>query len=581
MKQFKTRILVASIATLVSAGVAADTYDYQIIETPESVRDAFAVDINDQGLALMQTRVPFNAELNFDLISARQLADAQISTEFDPETDTLTRLQYFNLINLLGDRVNNDSTSLRLATNFGAEFNGQQVTIPALLNSAGNAASSQLNSSDSEFHGLNQNNIRVGIVTAPYVREDYTYQPEPDSEGNEFDPITTSFAQRDFTSRALWFDGSGYKLIAPPETQILGGESALFDINEQNLAVGFASVSVTPRSATRIEECLELEGEASAPETPYNCVWRAWHAAQQAPAANMGSFAGVLYTNGSIYNVQATTWQLDANGEVLGATHYPPLMERMEEDEDELSTYAYAVNNNGVAVGQSWTYWGDEPEAIGRIKMPAIFIDGETRPVTTDVDYVWGAATDINDDDLAIGFVMQTYQGVRRADPFVFDVAANEFEVLPTFFVGSSTYPNSINNQGFVVGNAEIDPSLNNTRKQAGFIYNLNDPELGLIDLNDAIGCSADVYIVSAEAINENNQVLATAIVDQQYTDENGETQTEQLAKTLILNPISGGEISNCSDTQDKVERQGGSMSPWSLLAMLLIGGLITVRRKF
>ncbi|SFR40338.1 Protein of unknown function [Pseudidiomarina maritima] len=581
MKQFKTQILVATIAASLSGMAAAQNYTVQRITTPDTVQNAYGVAINDQGLTALHMRMPLAAELDFNLISDSLLAESGISTEFDPTTDELTYRQYLALVQRLDDRFNGALTSLRLAVNFAGDYDGQSVSMPALLNTAGDGASSQLNSADHQFLGLNQNNIRVGIASAPYTRFDHTYQPEA-QEGQETpDPVTINYARRDFTSRALWYDGTNHQLLEPTEQTLLGGESGLFDINENNVAVGFQSVALTPQAQTRIASCLEFESDPSSAATPYTCAWGAWHTYQNGTASNLSSFNGAqLSTNSTIYDVHATVWQLDAQGGVVSQTTYAPLMERLEDDEFVWSTYAYAVNNNGIAVGQSWTYFGAEPVVGGRIKMPAIFVDGETRPVTTNEDYLWGAATDINDDDIAIGYVLQNIQGTRRAVPFTYSVQDDTFTTLPTLFNGSATYPNAINNQGIIVGSAEVDTQIDSTRRRAGYYFDLNNPEQGLINLNEAIGCDSDYFIVSGDSINEQNQILVTATTEREYTDENGDVRREQVAETLILNPESG-EFTGCTTEEDKIVRQGAAVSPWGIFSMLLIGGLITLRRKF
>ncbi|PHR66933.1 DUF3466 family protein [Pseudidiomarina marina] len=580
MKQFKTQILVATIASSIGASAAAQNYTVQPITTPDSVQNTYGVAINDQGLAALHMRIPLAAELDFDLISEALLADAGISTEFDPTTDELTYEQYLALVQRLDDRINGSLSTLRIAVNFAGDYDGQSTSLPALLNSAGNASSSQQNSADHQFLGLNQNNVRVGIASAPYTRFEHTFQPEAEEGGETPDPVTINYAQREFTSRALWYDGTNYQLLEPAEQTALGGESGLFDINENNVAVGFQSVAVTPQAQSRLETCAELESSTSASTTPYTCMWSAWHSYQSGTASNLSNRGSQLATNGSIYDMHATVWQLDAQGAVISETTYAPLMERIEGDDFHWSTYAFAVNNNGIAVGQSWTYYGDEPAVGGRIKMPAIFVDGETRAVTTSEDYFWGAATDINDDDIAIGYVLQNIQGTRRAVPFTYSVADDTFTTLPTLFVGSATYPNAINDQGIIVGSAEIDTQIDSARRRVGYYFDLNNPDQGLINLNEAIGCDSDYFIVSADSVNEQNQILVTATKEREYTDENGEVKSEQVAETLILNPESG-EFTGCTSDEDKIVRQGAVTTPWGILSMLLIGGLITLRRKF
>lgn len=583
MKLFKKRLLAASVAAVAcSSAIAQSNYDFQAITTPETVRSTFGVAINDLGLVTFLARTPREAEIDFNYLNPSALTAAGIPTDFDPETDTLTRAQYYQLVSRLVDRSNVDITSLRIATDFAGEYDGQTVRLLALLNEAGNGASSQVNSADQQILGLNQNNIRVGVASAPYVRAEHTYQPNPTDDDANPDPVTVDYARRDFTSRGFWYDGNNYTLIEPEEQRILGGESALVAINENNMAAGFMSVDFTPDGQNRAQTCAEYESKTDSELNPYMCFWRMWHTQQQAPVDNISSFGGAIMKNGTLYDIRATVWQLDSQGQVIDYTKYEPLMERLEDDKDIFSTYAYAINNNDIAVGQSWTYWGEEPQLNTRVKMPAVFANGETIAVTTDEDYIWGSAVDINDDNIAIGFVLKSFAGYRRAVPFAFDVDSKTFEELPTFFVGSSTFPNAMNNQGWIVGSAEIDASLNTTRRRVGYLYNLHEPEQGMINLNDAIGCSTDYFIVSADGINEQNQIVATAVSENEFIDDNGNPQKEQVTVTLQLNPTTG-EIGDesCTTDNEKVERQGAMTSPLTLFAMLLIGGLITLRRKF
>src|SRR5690606_15520005 len=117
-------------------------YDYQAITTPETVRSTFGGDINDLGLVTFLATTPREAELNFDYLNPSVLTAAGIPADFDPETDTLTRAQYYQLVSRLVDSLNVDITSLRIATNFAGEYDGQTVRLLALLNAAGNGASS-------------------------------------------------------------------------------------------------------------------------------------------------------------------------------------------------------------------------------------------------------------------------------------------------------------------------------------------------------------------------------------------------------------------------------------------------------
>ncbi len=573
MKQFKTRALTLAIATLLSTSAAAEKYELTEIVAPTSAITTFPGKVNDNGMMTVQSRFTKDAEIDFTLLNDGTRALAGIPEDFDPATDTLTEAQYNALMELLIDRVNGDLSDLRIATDFAGSYDGALFSFPALLNTDGDLASSQLNSADHVFLGLNNNNVRVGWGSAPYTRYDYTYQPEAGEGEATPDPVTVNLARRDYTSRALWYDGNQVKTIAPPEQSHLGGESGLFDINDTNLAVGYASVGIYPNAQERVDACIEEDSAASS-RPVYTCIWNWWYAYQREAA-----LGGLVTANGSMYDMHAAVWQLDANGDVISETLYPPLATRGEEDLAYMSAYAYAVNNNGIAVGQSWTYYQDVQQAGNRIKMPALYMNNETKAMTTDETYVWGSATAINDNDIATGFVMRTIQGFRRATGFTYDVNTETFTELPGFFNGSGTYPAAINNNGIIVGQGEIDYTLNSQRRHVGFMYDLNNPEAGFIDLNKAIDCTAEYFITSAEDINDSDEIIATGVKVVETTDENGAAVTENQVVMLKLTPTAGDALA-CSEGNDEViKREGGSTSPAGLIAMFLIGGLITVRR--
>ena len=238
------------------------------------------------------------------------------------------------------------------------------------------------------------------------------------------------------------------------------------------------------------------------------------------------------------------------------------------------------MNNNGVAVGQSWTYYEGIQEVGRRIKMPAIFKDGEVSAVTEDPTYLWGAATDINDENQIIGFLIRRVQGINRYVGFTYDLETSTFAEIPSFFNGASTIPTAINNAGLIVGTAEIDADLSAQRRRVAFSYDSTVEGVNFINLNDAVACDSGYFIASAEGVNNNGEIVATGIRAEEITTDDGETTTKQFAKTLILDPT-GGELNNCTQEEAKIERQGASTGLFGVISMLLIGGLITVRRKF
>lgn len=572
------KLTLAAVSAAVSASfvaaVQADTYNFQELPTPAEVRHLFPIDINDTGRAAVLGRLPENRDIDVTSVVNATRTNAGIPLEIDPDTFELSYQQYSDLVSLLEDRANPYLQNPRIAYNFAGAYNGQDVTFYDPFNDTDETTPEMADTADHYFYGMNDSNILVGFGTAPY-------RPLEFDITNDSGEVTSTiiYAERDFTSRALWHNGTSFKSYAPPEQAHLGGEAAMFDINSNNLAVGFASIAVAPDSAQNIADCEESVAEPDANEPLYVCIWELWHAKQRSSAANLAS--NQINANRSIYDIRAMRWQLDANGDVISATQLGTLMDRAAEDDGDFSSYAYAVNNNDVAVGQSWTYYRQDDENINnRIKMPAVFVGDNVKPVTNDDAYIWGSANAINDNNLVTGYLIRTIQGFRRNVGFTYDVDAEAFVELPSFFNGASMVPNDINNAGMIVGTAEIEPSLSTVRRRVGFMYDLNNPGAGVINLNDTITCESGYFIVSAEAVNEQGDILATALVESEYTDSEGQTQTEQIVKTLLMNPTSG-ELNDCNVTNQKIERQGASASVTSLFSMLLIGGLITIRRRF
>ncbi|CAI8168105.1 MAG: Uncharacterised protein [Pseudidiomarina mangrovi] len=588
MKKFNLAALSVAILGSFSAAAEADLYTVQQLETPANYRNLVPRDLNDQGMLAVLSRLPQDTEIDLTKLSSSALAAVGIPSDADLETYELSYRQYNGLISFLQDNVSGNLLNPRYGTNAATSYDGQNFRFISPLDGQTDLSRATSSTIDTQFHGLNDNNVFVGLTSSAYTELSHTYTPTPVGDADPV-PQTLTFHQREFTSRALWFDGNNYQTYTPPETAYLGGESLMFDINDNNVAVGAVSVAISPGAQARITECEEAD-PATSTNPLYVCVWNQWFVRQNALAPNLSvSFLQQLEipTNQSIYDMNAAKWQLDANGNVISVTQWGTLMERTgEEDLEDFSSYAYAINNNDIAVGQSWTYFNNgQDDFIGnpatRIKKPVVFIGDEVRSISDDTDYIWGSARDINNDNIAIGFMLKEVQGFVRYIGFSYDVDSENFTEMPGFFTGSSTIPNALNDSGLVVGTADIDSSLQVTRRRVGFVYDLNNPSNGFINLNDAIGCDSGLFIVSADAINSHGEILATALEQVDVVDENGETRNEIFIRTVKLNPVSGGQINDCDAEEQIVERQGASTSLFGGIAMLLIGGLITIRRRW
>ncbi|MBY6063081.1 DUF3466 family protein [Pseudidiomarina sediminum] len=587
MKHFNLGVLGVAIASAMLSNTAqADAYSFQKVETPDSVLHLYPAALNDNRHSIALGQFPLDLQIDLTQLSDATLFGIGIDPEdedLDLTTYELSDGQYKTLVNNLRDARATQTSNPRLSYYYAGFYNGQQVDFEAFFEDPNATLPQQTGSTDHFYYGLNNNDVRVGWGTAPYRFIEFTYTA---GEGEDEKEITTTFSERDFTRQAIWTDGVTTRTYEAPEQSYLGGESVMMDINDHNVAVGYVSTGLSPQAVEFAESCQTSVDEGTATRPVNICMWQRWHNLSNAVATNLQDYYSRLTigTNQSIYDMRAIVWQLDGSGNVISSQQYEPLMERSQvedqEDSADFSTYAYAVNNNGIAVGQSWTYYEGEPAPSRRIKMPVVFIDGETRAITDSNEYYWGSATDINDNNQVVGFLIKRIQGVQRYVGFMYDIDTDTFNELPGFFVGSSTIPTAINNAGEIVGTAEIEPTLSNQRRRVGFFYASAETDANFINLNDAVGCEAGVFIATADGINNNSEIVATNVQPIERTDTDGTVYTEQVGQMIVLDPT-GGEISNCSEEETRVERQGASTGIVGMLGMFLIGGLITLRRRF
>ncbi|WP_322405754.1 DUF3466 family protein [Idiomarina sp. PL1-037] len=575
MKSFTLKSLTIAIVSTVSFASAADTYNIETIDTLNNYRSSVPQSINASGQIVGVARFPENVEIDFSKVPERLL----IQIGFDPEAgEELTIAQYQAIVENLGNYANNSLQTQRVGLNQAFIYSsGASSEVNAV-----SATENQLaNSVDSFLYSINNANTAVGVTSAPFELIEHEYTNSDDETETE------EYFVSEFLTRGMWYNNGESSVVEPEAQDYLGGESAIFDINESGLAAGYESVSLSPYATTRIQERCEDPEVASASQPLEVCVWGIWRGLQNADASNIATFSNSRYrysrprsgynAGRSIYDIRARLWQLDANGDVIGESiKLPTLVERRSDDENDFSSYAYAINNNGIAVGQSWTY---HPER-NAIRMPAIFQNEEALPVTEDPIYLWGAATDINDSNVAVGHLTKRPAGKLRSYGFYYDVDEGELTILDSFFNGASTIVRSINDNGEMVGTAEVDPTLSQVRARAGFYYDMSDEAPQIINLNNTISCDSEYNIVDANDITENGEIIATALKTEPYTDEDGEEQTREILVNVKLDPIEG-ELNNCTDNEEPVERQGAAVGFGSLLGFGTLGLLITgIRRR-
>jgi len=288
-----------------------------------------------------------------------------------------------------------------------------------------------------------------------------------------------------------------------------------------------------------------------------------------------------------MYHTQAYKWQLDENG-IVSSEALGHLITLAEDEDFELSSFGQAVNSHGVVVGYS-TGLIVEDQAISsrnQSNYAVMFKDGVVTDFTEDhIEYRDSRAYDINDRGIAVGNAKKSINGQYREKFYYVDTNVDTpLMVLPNdFFNGSASSAYAINEHNIIVGDGEVEThSGNNPRRTHGFMYDIATDTF--TDLNSLLSCNSNYTIIEARDINENNEISATAIIKVARRDSKGELMTdsdgtqlmEDVVRAIKLSPIDGGEIEDCTEVEEKVERQGAGFGFLSILALL---GLTFTRR--
>lgn len=526
-------------------------YQVSEIQTQDISVNAFASAINESGDVVLSVNLDnafplaeFNIPINLSLIDFDSESVADTLTDIDSARNGNFNLDDYLAILALIRQVQATNTQQPLAEwlSYVAE-NGTVNYIPGL------------DAEDAEYGGytkavnttvqsINDNGVIVGNSNGVPRKIEYTNE-----EGNDFTFVVTDHDVRAFVD----LNGTVIGLVS--ESDLAGGFTEAYDVNNSLQVAGAEIYEPTEAMQTAIDNCSDDEVRGDIPVD-----------------LCLNNQQGALLGN---HERRGVVWSLDSDGNVTNKTTYEPAIDRADDDTRSFVTEARAINENGVAVGQTTDY-RDENELDPRL-FPAVFQNGETQTFVDVNEYEDGLATDINDNNLVVGAATRTINGFNRTKFFVYNIDTNELTFPDDFFSGSSSAAQAINNNGQVVGDGQVESTTTGTRRRNAFLYDVNDNTFQ--NLNDLIACDSPYTLVQANDINDSGQISAVAIARRPQRDVQGniilqddgsETIVDMLV-SVVLNPVPGGQADDCAPPPEEVQERSGSIGLWTVLLLPLV----------
>jgi len=586
MKIFTKRILALSICSaLVGASVQAATYEVTEINTIDTHTNTVFIDENIHGEKVLLGSGVKEFSVQYEFFSEADY-DAMVSdaANFHENFLTVNDIEDEDALRAGTPNDNDFFWVLRFLQSRVDRFDSQQYgDLTALINLTG--TTEELVIFDTVFEGTDEltrstrdtvsgitdSGWVFGSGSAPYLPVEFN---NTNGTETETDDVIDNYWLRDFELRAFYSIDKGETIIplVPPESTH-GGISVISDMSESGVAIGYASTSITQQATDLIDEATD---SCNTPE-------------QLATTPEIVCIDNILRPRGlSLYSTQAIKWEIDQTGEIVSEELLGNLITPHVNDTRGVSSFAQAVNDNGTVVGYAdgWLNENitdpDDDQRRGR-QYAVVFKDNRVVELHPErQDHSSSRANDINTNNIAVGYVSN---GLRNSFYHIdtSDIDNMEITFPKGFFTGSESNAKSINDNNLIVGNGDIETHVGGSaRRTHGFLYDTANETF--TNLNDFLPCDSPYTIIDANSINNSNEILATAIIQVEVTDsdgnkvldDNGNPTVDEIAQAVRMSPISG-EIEQCEVVEEKIERQGASIGLLMPFALLLVG----FRRKF
>ena len=550
----------SALAMTISMSFSSLAATYSVVELPteELGVNVFAQTLDEQGNPGVVVQDHYNPPLDFSLIDfdtqtlQDNLTDIDAARAGNPNFDDYN---YLVAVVRSGSRENNVFVQ-QLALYQSYLIDGQATQRVIGFDEERDETNGFTFGPDVYINDAISPSLYVGTSEGVFDKLNYT----------NADDAQITFVLPEFERRGF-IDLNGNIVALTPAEAALGGISEANGVNSNRHVVGHQTIAISNQFQVLIDDCND---ETVRGDQPLEACYR-----------NIARNNALATTNFR----QAVKWEVDSSGQIINQESFAYPFDFVRDPNDSIERIYYsnarAINDAGTIVGES--SFADSNGDIQRFLTAAVFADGQTTPFLNEIGQTPSSAYDVNDSNMVTGFYSREVNGTVRTKFYLYDLDAQQATFPDDFFPGSASLGRDINNNNIIVGEGEVESANVQNRRRHGFIYYADTNEF--IDLNDAIGCEAPYTIVSAQAINDDNVILANALVNRQarnvrgelVTDDDGQAVMVDKIIPVLLEPLADGELTDC-DAQDNVipERKGASSSLWALLTL----GLLAFRRR-
>jgi len=550
----------SALAMTISMSFSSFAATYSVVELPteELGVNVFAQTLDEQGNPGVVVQDHYNPPLDFSLINfdtqtlQDNLTDIDAARAGNPNFDDYN---YLVAVVRSGSRENNVFVQ-QLALYQSYLIDGQATQRVIGFDEERDETNGFTFGPDVYINDAISPSLYVGTSEGVFDKLNYT-----NADDTQITFVLPEFERRGF------IDLNGNIVALTPAEAALGGISEANGVNSNRHVVGHQTIAISNQFQVLIDDCND---ETVRGDQPLEACYR-----------NIARNNALATTNFR----QAVKWEVDSSGQIINQESFAYPFDFVRDPNDSIERIYYsnarAINDAGTIVGES--SFADSNGDIQRFLTAAVFADGQTTPFLNEIGQTPSSAYDVNDSNMVTGFYSREVNGTVRTKFYLYDLDAQQATFPDDFFPGSASLGRDINNHNIIVGEGEIESANVQNRRRHGFIYYADTNEF--IDLNDAIGCEAPYTIVSAQAINDDNVILANALVNRQarnvrgelVTDDDGQAVMVDKIIPVLLEPLADGELTDC-DAQDNVipERKGASSSLWALLTL----GLLAFRRR-